>query len=221
MASLSELRTRIRQRTDSENSEFVTDAELNQLINTAYQELYGLLVRASLHRTEEVETVTADGSDSYSMPSDFLSLIGVYRVYDEDKVPLERFPDKFRPGSRTGDASMYRVVGSELVLYPKPSDGSYDIVYIPVPGELVADADQLDGVLGWEEFVVIDAAINVLAKEESNTLALEAKRDRILKRISDEAQLVEFTETPRILNVREAWRSGTPAAPTGGMTSNL
>jgi hypothetical protein len=28
----------------------------------------------------------------------------------------------------------------------------------------------------------------------------------ILKRIADEAQMVEFTETPRLLNAREGWR---------------
>ncbi len=204
--SLSTLRTRIRQRTDTENSEFVTDAELTQLINTSYNELYGLLVRASMHRAETVEEITANGSGSYTLPDDFFSLIGVYRTYDTDKVPLERFPDKFRPGTRTGDATMYRVAGAELVLYPKPSSGAYDLVYVPVPDELTADADTVDGALGWEEFIVIDASINVLEKEGSNTATLERRRQMILDRIADEAQLVEFTETPRILNVRDEWR---------------
>jgi hypothetical protein len=204
--TLAQLITRIRQRTDTENSEFITDAELTQLINTSYKELYGLLVRASLHRAETTYAVVTDGSASYTLPTDFFGLIGVYRTYSQDKVPLERFPDKFRPGERTGDATMYRVVGSAVVLYPKPSSGTYDLVYIPVPGELVSAADELDGVLGWEEFVVLDAAINVLEKEGSNTTTLERKRAMILQRISDEAQMVEFTETPRIQNVRAPWR---------------
>lgn len=205
--TLADLRTRIRQRTDTENSEFVTDAELNQLINTSYAELYGLLVKASLHRAEKTYVVATTGADDYPLPADFFALIGVYRTYGEDKVPLERFPDKFRPGTRIGDATMYRVVGMELVLYPKPGSGDYDLVYIPLPAELVSEADTMDGVLGWEEFIVLDVSINVLEKEGSNTMTLERKREMILKRIQDDAQMVEFTETPRLLSVRDEWRT--------------
>lgn len=204
--TLATLRTRIRQRTDTENSEFVTDAELTQLINTSYKELYGLLARKSLQRAESVEVIAADGSSSYDLPSGFLSLIGVFRDYGEYKTPLERFPEKFRPGSRTGDAKFYRIVGSTVVLYPKPSSGTYDVVYIPIPADLVDDDDTVDGVLGWEEYVVIDVSINVLAKEESDTRHLEGRLAKIHQRIEDEAQLVEFTETPRLLNVHETWR---------------
>jgi hypothetical protein len=185
------------------NSDFVTDAELTGLINTAYKELYGLLVKASLHRAENTEVITATGAASYALPDDFFGLIGVYRTVGEDKFPLERFGDKFQPGTRTGDACQYRISGSELILYPRPSSGSYDVVYIPMPGDMASDGDTMDGVLGWEEFVVLDASICVLEKEESDTSKLEFKRDRILRRIADEAAMVEFTETPRILNTRD------------------
>lgn len=204
--TLAQLIERVRQRADVVNSDFVTDAEVTQLINTAYKELYGMLVTKSLHRSESVYGLAANGSSLYAMPADFFGLIGVYRTYGEDKVPLERFPDKFRPGTRTGDATMYRMVGSSLVLYPNPASGTYDVVYIPICGELEALDDTLDGVLGWEEFVVLEAAICVLEKEESDTTKLEYKRDRILKRIRDEAEAAEYTETPRILNVRDSWR---------------
>lgn len=200
--TLLQLRTRVRQRADIVGSDFVTDTELTQLINTAYNELYGLLVTKSLHRAETTYNVVTDGSAGYTVPVDFFGLIGVYRTEGEDKIPLERFPDKFRPGTRTGDATMYRISGSTLVLYPNPSSGTYELVYIPVPAELSADDDTLDGVLGWEEFVVLEAAICCLEKEESDTAKLEYKRDRILKRIQDEAAAVEFTETARVESVR-------------------
>jgi hypothetical protein len=210
--TLLQLRTRVRQLADIVNSDFVTDAELDARINVSYKELYGLLVRASLHRSEEVALVECDGSESYRVPDDFFGLIGIYRSIGEDKIPLERFPDKFRPGSRTGDATMYRISGSDLVLYPKPSSGVYDMVYIPVPDTATADDDVIDGVLGWEEFLVLDVAIYCLEKEESDTSKLELKRDRILKRIQDEAQIAEFTETPRIGNSRDDWRQLTDPA---------
>ncbi len=205
--TLAEMITRVRQRTDTVNSDFVTDAEITQLVNTAYKELYGMLVTKTLHRAETTYDFEADDSASYPLPSDLFSVIAVYRNEGEDMYPLERFQDKFRPGTRSGEATMYRVQGVNLILYPKPSSGDYTVIYVPLPADLSDPADMLDGVLGWEEFVVLEAAICVLEKEESDTSKLEYKRDRILKRIRDEAEGVELTETPRLVNVR-SWSAG-------------
>ncbi len=218
--TLTQLIERVRQRTDTVNSDFVTDAEITQLLNCSYNELYGLLVTKSLHRQETSYVLTLTGAAEYAMPSDFFALIGAYRTVGDDMVPLERFPDKFQPGTRSGDAMMYRVHGTRLVLYPIPSSGTYTVVYIPLPGVMTDGTDTMDGVLGWEEFVVIDTAIQVLDKEESNTMHLEVKRDRILRRINDESQAVEFTETPRILNVRDGWRSISDPADWTGPTDD-
>src|SRR5690606_9023000 len=128
-----------------------------------------LLLRKPLQRAESVETITADGSPFYALPADFLGVIGVFRDAGEVKYPLKRFPDKFRPGNRQRIAHYYRLQGNTLVLFPKPTTVTYALVYIPLPGTLSTDSDELDGVLGWEEFVVIEASINVLTKEESNT----------------------------------------------------
>jgi hypothetical protein len=204
--TLLQLRTRVRQRADVVGSDFVTDAEINDLISTAYKELYALLVSKSLNRAETAVGITITGAASYALPTDFFALIGIYRTVGEDQIPLDRFPDKFRPGTRTGDATMYRIQGSTTVLYPKPTAGTYTMLYVPAPAALTVDADTVNGVVGWEEFLVVDAAICILEKEESDTSKLEFKRERILRRIADEAQMVELTETARIQNVRADWR---------------
>jgi hypothetical protein len=201
--TLLQLRTRIRQRADLVGSDFVTDTELNDLINTAYKELYAHLVAKSLNRTETSYAVPITGAASYALPADFYSLIGVYRTEGLDKLRLTRYSDTFQPSTRTGDACEYRVVGSNLALHPVPTGGTYTLVYIPVAPVLATDADTVNGVLGWEEFIVLDVAICCLEKEESDTSKLEYKRDRILKRIADEANAIEFTETVRIRNTRD------------------
>lgn len=202
MATLLEIRNRIRQRTDNENSSFVSDSELNGLINTAYAELYGILVRFSLQRNETLDTITADGSTSYTLASDFYSLIGVWRVEGDVRIRLTRYNERFRPGSVAGPASEYRMVGMTVVLYPKPASGTYELVYVPVPSTLSADGDVLDGVLGWEELVVIDASIRVLEKEEADTSGLRQDKAIMLQRVKDESEAVEFTEGVTIQNVR-------------------
>ncbi len=203
--TLATLRTRIRQRSDNEHtgSLFVTDAELTQLVNTSYNELYGHLVRAGLHIAESVNAVTATGATSYSLPSDFFSLVGVYHVDSGYKRRLSRHSVRFRPGSaQTGVATSYRINNGALELYPTPGSGSYQMVYVPQPTALVADADTVDGVLGWEEYIVVDAAIKVLQKEESDVRVLLGERERLLSRIQDEAAAEELLESWTVDNVR-------------------
>src|SRR5690606_15375037 len=107
MATLAEIRTRIRQRTDTVNSACVTDAGSDQLVTAAGRGLYGLLVLGPLHGAWPVEAGTADDSAPYALPADFLGVIGVFRDAGEVKYPLKRFPDKFRPGNRQGIAHYY------------------------------------------------------------------------------------------------------------------
>jgi hypothetical protein len=205
LVTLDTLRTRIRQRTDQEHtpSEFVTDAELNQLINTSYAKLYGELVRAGLHVAESTSDVTATGAATYALPTDFYSMIGVYHSENGYNRRLKMHSARFRPGSaQVGPAISYRVNNYALELFPRPASGTYMVVYVPQPAELVGDDDTLDGVLGWEEFVVVDVSINVFIKEETDTSVLERERERLMTRIREEAYAAEMTESWVVENVR-------------------
>lgn len=207
MATLAQLRTRIRQRSNNEhtNGQFVTDAELTSLINVSYKDLYGTLVDYSLHRAESTSSITATGAASYALPTDVYSVLNVYRVENGRRTRLPRHSDRLKPGTLdTGDACTYRVRGSSVVFNPTPASGSYEVEYIPVPNDLVDDDDELDGVLAWEEYVVIEVAMKVLLKEGSvqEADALKNERERLLKRIENQASASEFTETRLVENVR-------------------
>jgi hypothetical protein len=196
--TLTELISRIRQRSDNEHtgSTFVTDAEITRLINVSYAELYGHLIRWSLNMVEELETITATGAANYDLPSDFYSLVAVFRVSGDNRIRLERHSSRHRLGATpSGEASTYRVINNTIEFYPRPSGGTYEVVYVPVCGQMAAPDDTMDGVLGWEEYVVIDCAIHILDKEESDTRQHRADRDAILKRIEDEATAAEMNES--------------------------
>ncbi len=206
MATLSELRTRIRQRSNNEHTSgaFVTNAELNGLINVAYKQLVATLVENSLHRPETILTITADGSTSYTLPVDLYSVLNVYRIDSNHRYRLQRFSDRLRPGSdETGDACHYRVAGNQLILYPQPDSGTYELQYIPIPADLDADDDEVSGVLAWEEYIVMDAAFKVLHKEGSMEEAALCRdeRDAVLRRVADQATRQEFNESRVIESV--------------------
>ena len=211
MATLAQIRTRALQRADMaydstvpETSKFATNVEVDGLINAAYKELYGHLVRNGMHMAESDYTVATDGSATYALPADLWAVLGVHRVQDGRYIRLERHSVRHRPSSTwTGPAYTYRVIGVSLELSPRPTSGDYVLRYVPVPAELVAEGDILDGVLGWEEYVVVDVAIKLRLKEESGVEELVRERERLLARIQDEAQAAEATEGTRVENVRD------------------
>lgn len=82
----------------------------------------------------------------------------------------------------------YRVMGSNLEFIPVPSANQYvRLWYIPRLIQPLADTDILDGISGWTEYVIIDAAIKAMQKEESDVTALGIQKGDIIKRIEDAA----------------------------------
>ncbi len=196
--TLSELISRVRQRSDQEHSgsNFVTDAEITRLINVSYAELYGHLLRWSLNMVESLSTITATGAANYALPTDLYSVVAVFRVDGDVRTYLERHSSRHRLGATpSGSAVSYRVINNTIEFYPRATAGTYEVVYVPVCGQLVDGDDAMDGVLGWEEYVVIDCAIHILDKEESDSSRHRADRDRILQRIEDEASAAEMNES--------------------------
>lgn len=87
----------------------------------------------------------------------------------------------------------YRLIGLNLQnqlmeLIPTPTAGQYiRIYYVPRVNDLVQDTDTLDSVSGWSEYVILDAAIKVLRKEESDVTLLLNQKQAMLERITSTA----------------------------------
>lgn len=82
----------------------------------------------------------------------------------------------------------YRLVGNNLMFIPTPSGGQYiRLWYFPKLTQLLQDTDIVDGVSGWTEYIIVDAAIKALQKEESDISALMVQKQALIKRIEESA----------------------------------
>jgi hypothetical protein len=78
----------------------------------------------------------------------------------------------------------YRLNGNKLWFTPTPQSGlTIQVWYVPRLTQLSAIADTVDGISGWTEYIIIDAAIKCAQKEESDVSALMAQKMAIKQRI--------------------------------------
>ena len=112
----------------------------------------------------------------------------------------------------------YRLAGSisgnaptqQLWLIPSPpaSGQTIGVYYVPRLSPLALDADVVDGVSGWEELIVIDAAIKALQKEESDVSALMAQKEAMGRRIESAAENRDAGMPATVADVRSRGRGG-------------
>lgn len=229
--SLSQIRLLSQQRADRVNSQFVTLPEWNTYINQSAFELYDLLITTY----EDYYVFTpyifqTDGINfQYPLPSNFYKLLGVDLGLDQSSnawVTLRKFDFIARnryvypqlTSTYLGVFNLrYRLIGNTIYFIPTPSGAQFIRVwYIPRFVQLLQDTDILDGVSGWTEYVVIDAAIKALQKEESDTSLLQMQKQMLIKRIEETAMNRDAGQPDRISDVRsftERW--GTYGPPNG------
>lgn len=213
MSTLANIRLRIKQRSDNEHtgSSFVSDSELDGLINKSRQELFGLLLLNGLNSVPETSyEITADGSETYDLPDDFVTAMSVYRIEGGNHIRLVRHDARHHPNTEVkGDASTYRIWGYKtdavIQFSPIPTSGTYKVRYVAAPTDLAADGDIVDGVLGWEEYIVVDVAIDVLIKEGAPPHIineLKGQRREMVQRIEREAAMRDMSENYSIQDTR-------------------
>jgi len=202
--TLLQLRTAAQQRADMVNSEFVSDSEWNSYINQSYYELYDLLVQkyGNDYYVADPHTFTTDGvNDSYALPSDFYKLLGVdlqLGISQDSWVTLKPF--NFAERNRYAVPNLqsfygltnmrYRLRGMlKLWLTPFPAGGqNLRLWYVPRLTELSDDTSEADGVSGWTEYIICDAAMKALQKEESDVSVLMAEKQALIARIEAAAE---------------------------------
>lgn len=200
--SLGQLRTLAQQRADRVNSNFVTLPEWNTYLNQSILELYDLLttVYEDYFLAPPFQIQTTGSLSQYDLPADFYKLSGVdlgLTTSNNAKITVKKFNFIERnrfvfPQITAGYLGVfnlrYRVMGNTLFFIPQPQAGQFVTVwYVPRLPWLLKDTDILDGVSGWTEYVVVDAAIKALKKEESDTQELMIEKAALVKRIEDSA----------------------------------
>lgn len=193
--TLAEIIEQVRRRADMENSEFVTDSEITDYINSSATELYDILVGKfeDYYTLDPVPFTINGGETSYTLPSNFYKLRGVDKVFGSgDFAALQKF--NFNQRNRRNlsvqrpivrnTSAQYRLMGNKLLITPADAaPGQYRLWYIPQFAKLVDPTDNLDVIFGWEEYVIIDAAIKCLQKEESDVSVLLSQKQDMLGRI--------------------------------------
>lgn len=207
--SLYEIRLRAQQRADMVNNNFVTTPEWNSYINQSYYELYDLLITTyEDYYVAPRLTITTDGNQTFALPNgqNYSGAPALYKMFGVDLgldgsnnafATLKKFDFIQRnryvfPQITTTLLGVfnlqYRVVGGNIMFIPTPSAGQQiGLWYFPRLTMMLRDSDVMDGISGWTEYVIVDAAMKALQKEESDISALMAEKMALKQRIEGSA----------------------------------
>ncbi len=217
--TLLQMRTRVRERADMQNTEFVSDSEVNNYVNDGLSELNDLFI--TKYEEYVVSSVgplnLSAGQESYNISADFgifnfMKILGIDLNTGGRVIPMKRFMFSERdywtipnaPWNISVVPYRYSVRGEEIFFFPKSGvAGTITIWYIPQYCKMETDTDTICNFLpylnnGWEEYAVITAAIKCLQKEESDTMPLMQEKAIQLKRIEDVAQNRDVGDPGRI-----------------------
>lgn len=98
----------------------------------------------------------------------------------------------------------YRLIGNQIEFIPTPQAGQIiQLWYIPRMVSMLKDTDLCDGVSGWTEYIITDAAIKALQKEESDVTVLMAQKMALIDRIQAAAENRDAGEPDLISNTRK------------------
>ena len=237
--TLLDVRTQARERADMVNSQFVSDAEWNRYINASLYELYDLLVQKYgdhyFTSFPPYSFVTDGQSDWYALPPDFYKLVGVdlqinnspngfitlkpFNVGERNRFSVPNLQSCY--GIMTN--LRYRVAGQQAWFIPRAAAGqTVRLFYVPRLSRLVEDTDVIDGISGWEEYVIVDAAIKAMVKEESDPAALMGQKAGLIARIEsaaanrDAGNPMTVSDTAYQGSGGDGWGNGIPGSGWGG-----
>jgi hypothetical protein len=189
------------QRCNKENSLFYTQQELVSMVSQSYKELFDKLITAygdDIEVATPYSYTTGQNQQMYPLPSDFYKLLlcevalnpqdpnsyVTLRKFNLIQKNLWNYPNVFTFYGITN--LRYRLSGDNLMLVPQTQGGqTVRIWYVPRPSQLVLLTDIVDGIAGWEEYIVADVCIKMLAKEESDVSVFAAYKAELNKRIDE------------------------------------
>jgi hypothetical protein len=189
----SDLRTRARRRADMENSSFVSDAEIQDYLNSSISELHDFMVKSYEDYFVSEQTYNAPiATGGANLPDDFYKALGVdynsggitstLRAYSFTERNIYNTP--YAAIDRLAEP-MYKVEGSKITLIPTNSQsGTITLYYVPLPTQFSSTVTEIETIIpGYEEYVVVATAIRMLMKEESDTRQLELEKNQLASRI--------------------------------------
>lgn len=214
---LDDLRADVRLRADNQA---LQDSDINEFINESITDLYDMLTNAFGEQYFETETPLATVANvaTVALPNGFYKLTGLfwnnggYKHRLTQTQPAEAEDYIQGAGWSVYSDIRYRLQVANLRFSPAPNS-VYALIlkYIPAAVRLSADSDTFDGYNGWEEWVILDAAMKCLEHEgnDGDAALLAPRKARMEARIASMAERNQ-SEPGRIQDVTSvsAWPWG-------------
>jgi hypothetical protein len=209
--TLADLMTLARQESDTENDPNISDSELTNYINQSRFELYDMLItRFGDDYYTATATIATDGVNQlFPLPNGSLYndapayykglLVEVLALGAAGSNPAQPswvslIPFQLREKNKFNLINYslavgylfprYRLQGSNLMFTPLPTGGlTIQLWYAPRLLPLVNDTDVAEDWSGWLEYVVVDAAIKCVRKQERDTTDLKQAKEALRQRI--------------------------------------
>jgi hypothetical protein len=176
-----------------ENSTFVTDAEIQDYLNSSISELHDYMVKSYEDYFVSEQTYNAPlATGGANLPDDFYKALGVDYESGGITSTLKAYSFTERNVYNTPYAvidrlaePMYKIEGTKIKLIPGNSQsGTITLHYVPLATQFSSTVTEIENVIpGYEEYVVVATAIRMLMKEESDVSALERERQQLASRI--------------------------------------
>lgn len=158
--------------------------EVKSLVSEQYGQLYSHVVQSGMYYFYATETIIASGASSYPLPEDHDCTVGVDRTVDAtgrtEQLDELMVQERDILAGEIGDARYYAMVGQSIVLFPRPSTGTYTHIYVPQSPDLssLADASPVDLVTAdGETLMIYGVAVKLSAKTELDPRMLIDERN--------------------------------------------
>lgn len=197
-------------RTSSPDDAHLTDGDVLRVLELKLAEFHEMLTSATAtdFMSTEAEVAIIDGAGD--LPDDFFRLNAAWIEWSADRhesltnLANQQDATLFQGFNWTdGEPKAFRVVGNELRVYPPAATAAVQIAYVPA---FLATATEYDGVNGWEKYVTMGAAIELMAIENRTnpTLANEyAKQEERVRSMVEERQA---QDAPKVRDVASTFR---------------
>jgi hypothetical protein len=194
--SYTELKRRAKAAADMTYSDFWDSTQWLDQINSSVRKLYNKLVEADQDFYTVARYIELDGTNTiFRLPSDFYKLKGV--DYELNGLTRQMRSYSFSERSLFSDVAP----SQQITLWVVPTFGGFL--------DENPDTEEFDGINGWEEWVILDAAIQALIAEESDASALMTERGIIEASIESMKAARDIGEPERVRDVTEE-RDGLP-----------
>lgn len=165
-------------------SAFFTTQDMFDLLNSSFTEFYDVLITAFQNyfvKDPPYEITLSPGTSMYDLPTDFYKSILMEELLSPNQSNV-LFP--FNELERNS------IISTDTAAIPFTT---VRMRYIPAPPTFTDLLETIDGISGWDELIVTDMAIAMLESEESDTSALDRRKQRLLTRIQSNAQNRDIT----------------------------